>query len=45
MCVMMLEAANWISYKDFSKWVFILIVWPENTNININTEYHVQLHK
>ena len=31
--------------KDFSKWVFALIVWPEDTNININTEYQVQSHK
>ena len=31
--------------KDFSKWVFTLIVWPEDTYTNINTEYHVQSHK
>ena len=31
--------------KDFSKWVFTLTVWPEDTNTNINTEYHVKSHK
>ena len=31
--------------KDFSKWVFTLIVWPEDTSTHVNTEYHVQSHK
>ena len=34
-----------IQGKNFSKWVFTLILWPEDTNININTEYHAQSHK
>ena len=32
-------------HKDFMKWVFTLIVWPEDTNTNINTKYHIQSHK
>ena len=31
--------------KDFSKWIFTLIVWQEGTNTNIKAEYHVQSFK
>ena len=31
--------------KDSSKWVFTLIVWPEDTNTYINTEYNIQSHR
>ena len=48
----MLEKKQYIKFfhpfykdKDFSKWVFTIIVWPEDTSSNINRKYHVQSHK